>query len=89
MLIIYIPAYLCKVIPSISKRVSPIFQIFIQVLFINLRVVLKIRPVVTDLLVTQIFLLQIVDNISVVLVVATEEHLWVVQIAVIPHLLIH
>lgn len=89
MLIIDFSTNLCKVVPSVPERVSPTPQILIQIHPIDFMVVLKIRTIERDPLVAHVLLLYVVQDVGVVLIIETEEHLGVVQVAVIFNFLAH
>lgn len=89
MLIIDFSTNLCKVVPSVPERVGPTPQILIQIHPIDFMVVLKIRTIERDPFVAHVLLLYVVQDVGVVLIIETEEHLRVVQVAIILNFLAH
>lgn len=78
-----------EVVELVLETMRPTFCVLFQTALCDLWVVGEITLDVVNLLVTHVLLLDVAEDIVVELCVKTEEHFRVVEVATLPHLLVH
>lgn len=89
MLVVDLTTDIGEVVPAIPERMRPALEVLVQVDLADLGIVLEVGACVADLLVAKVLFLDVVEDVGVMLVVEAKEHLGVVQVAVVAHLLAH
>jgi hypothetical protein len=82
-------ADLGEVGPLVLEAVGPALGVLVQTALADLWVVGEVALDVVDLLVADVLLLDVAEDVVVELGVEAEEHLGVVEVAALPHLLVH